>query len=171
MARIPYDQRNFRKFFYNIKIFQLLNIISYFIYQRSVLQCLSSKRIEDSFLYFLGLECVSHSFAYVAHFVFFLRDVWIRTKRAAVANRRATNLSNHLPIEDSYKQRLFNYIDTKAFVSVPLNRTADGFSGIPCAFLQTRHCLLFSWGGELYVDLEFLAMETSVESEKYLTIN
>jgi hypothetical protein len=36
-------------------------------------------------------------FAYVAHFVF-MRDVWIRTQRAAVASRRATNLSAHLPI-------------------------------------------------------------------------
>ncbi len=50
------------------------------------------------FLYFLlgGLECNGHSFVYVAHFVF-LRDVWIRTQRAAVASRRATNLANHLP--------------------------------------------------------------------------
>jgi hypothetical protein len=30
-----------------------------------------------------GLECVDHSFAYVAHFVIF-GDVWIRTQRAAV---------------------------------------------------------------------------------------
>ncbi len=38
------------------------------------------------FGYFLlgGLECVGHSFAYVALFVF-LRDVWIRTQRAAGA--------------------------------------------------------------------------------------
>jgi hypothetical protein len=34
--------------------------------------------------------------AYVVHFVF-LRDVWIRTQRAAVASRRATNLPTHLP--------------------------------------------------------------------------
>jgi hypothetical protein len=40
---------------------------------------------------FDGLNCVGH-FAYVAHFVF-LRDVWIRTQRAAVA----TNLDTHLP--------------------------------------------------------------------------
>jgi hypothetical protein len=33
------------------------------------------------------LECVGHSFAYVAHFEF-LRDVWIRTQRAAVASKR-----------------------------------------------------------------------------------
>jgi hypothetical protein len=43
-----------------------------------------------------GLECVGHSFAYVAHFVF-LRDVWIRSQTAAVASRRATNLATHLP--------------------------------------------------------------------------
>ncbi len=39
--------------------------------------------------YFGGLECVGHSFAYVAQFVF-LRDVWIRTQTAAVTSRRAT---------------------------------------------------------------------------------
>jgi hypothetical protein len=41
-------------------------------------------------------EFVVHSFAYVTHFVF-LRDVWSRTQRAAVASRRATNLATHLP--------------------------------------------------------------------------
>ncbi len=47
--------------------------------------------------YFFGvLECVGHSFAYVAHYVY-LRDVWIRTQRAAVASRRATNLDTYLP--------------------------------------------------------------------------
>jgi hypothetical protein len=45
---------------------------------------------------FGGLACVGHSFAYVAHFVF-LKDVRIRTQRAAVAGRRATNLATHLP--------------------------------------------------------------------------
>jgi hypothetical protein len=39
---------------------------------------------------------VGHSFAYVAHFVF-LRDVYIRTQRAAVASRRATNLATPSP--------------------------------------------------------------------------
>ncbi len=38
------------------------------------------------------------SFAYVAHFAF-LRDVWIRTLRGAVASRRASNLATHLPAE------------------------------------------------------------------------
>jgi len=45
--------------------------------------------------FFGGLECVGHSCAYVAYFVF-LRDVWIRTQRAAVASRCATNLVTHL---------------------------------------------------------------------------
>jgi hypothetical protein len=45
-------------------------------------------------------ECVGHSFANVAHFVF-LRDVWIRPERIAVASRRATNLATHLPKEES----------------------------------------------------------------------
>jgi hypothetical protein len=45
------------------------------------------------FVYFLaGFECVGHSFAYVAHYVF-LRDVCIGTQRAAAASRRATNLA------------------------------------------------------------------------------
>ncbi len=41
-----------------------------------------------------GLKCVGYSFAYVAYLVF-LRDVWIRTQRAFVASRRATNLAMH----------------------------------------------------------------------------
>jgi hypothetical protein len=47
--------------------------------------------------FFGGLERVGYSFAYVAHFVL-LGDAWIRTQRAAVASRCATNLANHLPI-------------------------------------------------------------------------
>jgi hypothetical protein len=47
-------------------------------------------------IFFGGLECVGHSFAYLAHLVF-LRDVWIRTQRATVASRRATSLATHLP--------------------------------------------------------------------------
>ncbi len=50
-------------------------------------------------LYFLYIfvECVDHSFAYVAHFVL-SRNVWIRTLKAAVASRRVTgtNLATHL---------------------------------------------------------------------------
>ncbi len=48
-------------------------------------------------LYFLrAIQCVGHSFPYVAHFIF-LRYVWIRTLRAAAASRRATNIATHLP--------------------------------------------------------------------------
>ncbi len=36
------------------------------------------------------LECVGHSFAYVAQ-SWFLRDAWIRTQSAAIASGRATN--------------------------------------------------------------------------------
>jgi hypothetical protein len=46
------------------------------------------------YFFFGGLECVGHSFAYVAH-LRFLRDVWIRTQSAAVASWRATNLATH----------------------------------------------------------------------------
>jgi hypothetical protein len=46
--------------------------------------------------FFGGLECVGQSFAHVAHFVF-LRDVWIRTQRAAVASKRTTTLATYLP--------------------------------------------------------------------------
>jgi hypothetical protein len=48
-------------------------------------------------LYFFGgLECVGqgHSFAFVAHFVF-LRDIWIRTKRAAAASMQARHPLSH----------------------------------------------------------------------------
>ncbi len=47
------------------------------------------------FVYFFGgLQCVGHSFAYVAH-LWFLRDVWIRTQSTAVASWRATDLATH----------------------------------------------------------------------------
>jgi hypothetical protein len=47
------------------------------------------------FVYFFGgLECVGHSFAYIAH-LRFLRDVWIRTQSAAVASWRAADLATH----------------------------------------------------------------------------
>jgi hypothetical protein len=46
--------------------------------------------------FFGGLDCVGHSIAYVAHFVF-LGDVCIRTQGAAVACRCVTNLGTYLP--------------------------------------------------------------------------
>jgi hypothetical protein len=45
-------------------------------------------------VFFGGLEYVGHSVANVTLFVF-LRDIRIRTQRAAVASRRATNLATH----------------------------------------------------------------------------
>jgi hypothetical protein len=42
-----------------------------------------------------GLGRVGHSFGHVVYFVF-LRDVWIRTQRAAVASRRATNMVGYV---------------------------------------------------------------------------
>ncbi len=52
----------------------------------------------NTFLYIFrrARVCVGHAYAYVALSVF-LRDVWIRTQRAAVESRRATNLATHLP--------------------------------------------------------------------------
>ncbi len=59
---------------------------------------LTLDRSSSLLLYFFGgLECVGHSFAYVVHFVL-LREVKIRTQRAAVASRRANNLATHFPI-------------------------------------------------------------------------
>ncbi len=46
-----------------------------------------------NFHFFDRLECVSNFFAYVRHFVF-LRDVWIRTQRAAIASRARYQLSH-----------------------------------------------------------------------------
>jgi hypothetical protein len=51
------------------------------------------------YIYFRNIwparECVTVglSLAYVVHFIY-LRDFWIRTQRAAVASRRATNLAH-----------------------------------------------------------------------------
>jgi hypothetical protein len=63
-------------------------------------------KIDIFFVYFFGgLECVGHSFAYVAHFGF-LRDVRIRTQRAAEANRRGTSLATYLPPKNIYHLHL-----------------------------------------------------------------
>jgi hypothetical protein len=43
----------------------------------------------------LHIVLAGHSLTYAAHFVFW-RDAWIRTQRAAVASRCATNLATHL---------------------------------------------------------------------------
>ncbi len=57
--------------------------------------CRLGKPLHYFFVYFFGgLECVGHSFAYVAH-LWFLRDVWIWTQSTAVARWRATDLATH----------------------------------------------------------------------------
>ena len=63
---------------------------------------------------FDGLNCVGH-FAYVAHFVF-LRDVWIRTQRAAVATNLDTHLPNaaHLPNSHPLQPPIFLLLQTVA---------------------------------------------------------
>jgi hypothetical protein len=76
---------------------------------------------------FCGLECVGQSFAYLAHFVF-LRDVWIRTQRAAVASRRLTHLS----------QRYF--IQKKQFVKS--KKTVSERHSWACNFSLLPLCLL-----------------------------
>ncbi len=65
--------------------------------QEYTLLCLRERNCFALFLYiFNRLECVGHSFAYVAHFVF-LREVWIQTQRAAVASRLVYQLSYQSP--------------------------------------------------------------------------
>jgi len=54
---------------------------------------------------------------YVSHFVF-LRDVWIRTQRATVASRRATNLATHLPKSGNFVME--PWFHTTAFVGCAL---------------------------------------------------
>ncbi len=49
-------------------------------------------------IFFGGLECVGHSFAYVAHIVFFGRCLDSNPHRAVVASRYASNLATLLPI-------------------------------------------------------------------------
>jgi hypothetical protein len=58
-------------------------------------------------VFLAGLQCVGHSFAYVALFVF-ERNLWIRTQRHAVARRHATNLATHLPETKFYVQDVEN---------------------------------------------------------------
>ncbi len=64
---------------------------------------------------FGGLVCVDPSFAYVAHLWFF-SNVWIRTQRAAVASRRATNLATHLPASTN----LATHLPTNLATHLPL---------------------------------------------------
>jgi hypothetical protein len=75
----------------------LKNMQIFYAYSKSV-EIIRQKCTRKKFIIiFCGLECVGHSFAYVAHFVF-LGDVWIRTQIAAVASRCAVNIATHLPL-------------------------------------------------------------------------
>ncbi len=59
----------------------------------------TTKQIAPAFslyIFFGGLECVDHSFTYIAH-LWFLRDVWFQTQCAAVARGRAINLATLPP--------------------------------------------------------------------------
>ncbi len=66
----------FVRYRYLILYYKMVFVITFFVY------------------FFGGLECVGHSFPYVAH-LWFLRDVWIRTQSAAVASWRVTDLATH----------------------------------------------------------------------------
>jgi hypothetical protein len=73
-------------------MFQNMRINPYLGCRLRAMCCDASRQGDFLCLFFGGLECVGHSFAYVFHVVF-LRDVWIQTQRAALASRRATNLA------------------------------------------------------------------------------
>ncbi len=89
---------------------------------------------------FGGLECVCHSFANVAHFVF-LRNVWIRTQRAAVASRCATNLATHLLSLYTYSFLTFIFIVVPSLLySSLLYSSFLMFS----SYLLLPYCNLFS---------------------------
>jgi|688.fasta_scaffold1064977_1 hypothetical protein len=57
---------------------------------------MASKLSEKNLLYIFwgGLDCVGHSFAFVAH-LWFLRYVWIQTHSTAVTSWRATDFATH----------------------------------------------------------------------------
>jgi hypothetical protein len=76
------------------------------------------------FIVFCWLECIGHSFSYVAHFLFLI-DVWIRTQRAGLANRRTTNLAV-LRIRDVYPgSRILIFTHPGSRISDPGSRIPD----------------------------------------------
>jgi hypothetical protein len=68
------------------------------------------------------------AFAHVALFVF-LRDVWIRTQRAAVASRRATNLANSHPSPCVRKLSLFVILPVRSPPSILPGEGGEGGGG------------------------------------------
>ncbi len=73
------------------------------------------------FLFFGRLECVGHSFAYVAHFVF-LGDVWIRTQRAVRSKQARYQLSRPFPYP--YLNIHFGYIPVTNIFRLRYDREA-----------------------------------------------
>jgi hypothetical protein len=59
---------------------KMKDFLCQFIFHATSLNCLRELQCFLFCIFFGGLECVGHSFAYVAHFVF-LGDVWLRTQR------------------------------------------------------------------------------------------
>ncbi len=64
--------------------------------------------------FFGGLECVGHSFAYVANFGIFERCL-DSNQRAAIASWRATNLATHLPGVRQIAAQKLQYVLTSRF--------------------------------------------------------
>jgi hypothetical protein len=84
---------------------------------------------------FVGLECVGHSCAYVALFMIFLRDVWIRTQSAAVAVKSGCFMQAH---------RVGKGRAEIAGISRPLswsvhhNLAGEGYIESTCCFVKAR---------------------------------
>ncbi len=71
---------------------------------------LLSSEIFLFYLFFVGLECVGHSFAYVAHFVF-LRNVWIRThKYKKIQIWRQQNAQSYVQYTVDYRSYQTSYL-------------------------------------------------------------
>jgi len=92
------------------------------------------------FVYFFGrLECVGHSFAYVAH-LWFLRDVWIRTQSTAVASWRATDLATH-PSTDLATHP--SILDTCIILTVHHHMLFNMLAMLPAVSVSWIYCLRY----------------------------
>ncbi len=101
------------------------------------------------YIFFAGYSVLATpSFAYVAHFEFF-RNVWIRTQRAAVTSRRATNLATHL------HQRSHPPIP-RTYPSISTN-LATHFQNFATHLHQLSHCI---------VPVELFYIERGCNSER-----
>ncbi len=121
-------------------------------------------------IFFDGLECIGLFFAYVAH-VIFLRSVWIRTQRAAVANRSAILLATHLP-------NLFIHLPPYSPISLnsPISLTYSPISLTPnIALYHTKALYLAKPTKEkekrLFREVEFLSINLVNHSQALSTLN